>query len=161
MKTTNNHDFIFMTTLILYLLTSIFCYAQQSSQFKLLQEDFASHNWGLQVNGIFLSENVSLTAGQHEFKNFEISLIEVPILFKIKVTDKLSILSGVKLDFYKTKTGLSKEVGASVSTGLQYDFNNDLYLKGSFNYQINQTNNIYNYNFGSPSSFMLKSGFRF
>lgn len=161
MKITNNHVFIFMTTLIIYLLTSIICYAQQSSQFKTMQEDFASQNWDLQINGIFLSENVSFTARQHEFKSFEIALIEVPLLFKIKVTDKLSVLSGVKLDFHKTKTGLAKEVGVSLSTGLQYDFNSNTYLQGSFNYQINQTSNVYDYNYGSSSSFMLRSGFRF
>jgi hypothetical protein len=137
------------------------CSAQQSSQFKTMQEDFASHDWDLKINGIFLSENVSFTARQHEFKNFEIGLIEVPLLFKIKATDKLSVLSGIKLDFYKTKTGLAKEVGVSLSTGLQYDFNDNTYIQATFNYQINQTNNVYDYNFGSNTSFMLRSGYRF
>ncbi|WP_340154296.1 hypothetical protein [uncultured Winogradskyella sp.] len=161
MKINKRNFTVFMSTIGLYFMTTIICFGQKVSQFKTLQEDFASQNWNLEVNGIFLSKNVLLTARQFEFVNFEIGLIEIPVLLKIKVTDKLSIMSGVKFDFYRTNVGLASEVGVSLSTGLHYDLNNDMYLEGLFNYQINQTSNIYDYNFGSSSSFMLRSGYRF
>lgn len=134
---------------------------QNTSQFKALQDDLITQSWDLSIDGIFLSETIALTARQFEYVNFEIGLIEVPILLKIKVTDKLSILAGVKLDFYRTSNGISREVGISASSGLHYDVNKNTYIQGVSSYQINQSRNIYDYNYGFPSSFMLRSGFKF
>ncbi|WP_179349031.1 hypothetical protein [Winogradskyella pacifica] len=137
------------------------CFGQQSLQFATFQEDLASQNWDLAVNGIFLTKTVSFTASQFEFLNAEASLIEVPLLFKVKISEKLSLLSGAKIDFYKVQQRLSSDVGVSISTGLQYDINKNAFINAGFNYQINNTGYGYNYNYGNNSSFILKSGLKF
>ena len=136
-------------------------FGQQASQFATFQEDLASQNWDLAVNGIFLTKNISFTASQFEFLNAEASLIEVPLLLKVKITDKLSLLSGVKLDFYKAQQRLSADVGVSISTGLQYDIRNNAFINAGFNFQTNNTGSVYNYNYGDNSSFILKTGIKF
>ncbi|WP_299101688.1 hypothetical protein [uncultured Winogradskyella sp.] len=148
-------------TFILFILTSSFCFGQYKFQFKKLQEDFASQNWNLTVNGIFLKEDVSFTASQFEFVGAEAGLIEVPLLLKIKVTDKLSLLSGAKLDFYRLENGISTDVGVSISSGLQYDFIENAFLRAGFNYQLNNSGSHYNYNFGNRSSLFFKYGIKF
>ncbi|WP_178985003.1 hypothetical protein [Winogradskyella helgolandensis] len=144
-----------------YLISTSQCYGQQSSQFATFQEDLASQNWDLAVNGIFLTKNISFTARQFEFLNAEASLIEVPLLFKVKITEKLSLLSGAKIDFHKVKQRLSSDVGVSISTGLQYDINKNAFINAGFNFQINYTGYGYNYNYGNNSSLNLKSGIKF
>ncbi|WP_299124747.1 hypothetical protein [uncultured Winogradskyella sp.] len=134
---------------------------QNISHFKTLQDDLANQDWNLAINGIFLTDDIALTARQFEFVNAEVGLIEVPLLLKVKLSDKLSLLSGVKLDFYRMQQGISADVGVSASTGLQYDVNRNTYIQGVFSYQINNTGSVYNYNYGNKSSFMLRSGFKF
>ncbi|WP_179335164.1 hypothetical protein [Winogradskyella costae] len=79
----------------------------------------------------------------------------------MKISEKLSLLSGAKIDFYKVQQRLSSDVGVSISTGLQYDINKDAFINAGFNYQINNTGYGYNYNYGNNSSFILKSGLKF
>ncbi|WP_296316837.1 hypothetical protein [Winogradskyella sp. UBA3174] len=83
-----------MKYIIVLLFSSYLVTAQTTnttSQFKTLQENLVTQNWDLIVNGILLSENIALTVRQFEYTNFEIAIIEVPILLKIKLTDKLSV----------------------------------------------------------------------
>ncbi|EPR73733.1 hypothetical protein ADIWIN_1370 [Winogradskyella psychrotolerans RS-3] len=155
------HQICLITFLSMYLMSMTPCFGQQSSQFATFQEDLASQNWDLVVNGIFLTKTVSFTASQFEFLNAEASLIEVPLLFKVKISEKLSLLSGAKIDFYKVQQRLSSDVGVSISTGLQYDINKNAFINAGFNYQINNTGYGYNYNYGNNSSFILKSGLKF
>jgi len=148
---------------ILFLFSNLVFAQRQSStsQFKTLQDDLITNNWDLAINGIFLSDNMSLTVRQFEYANFEISLIEIPILLKTRITDKLSFLVGAKFDLYKNRFGLVDEVGVSISTGFQYDINRNSYIQALFSYQVNDTNNIYDYNYESNASFLLRSGFKF
>jgi hypothetical protein len=148
---------------ILCFFTGILFSQQNSSnaQFSKLQHDLITQNWDLAVKGILLSDNIFLTARQFEYANLGISLIEVPVLLKTKITERLSLLSGTKFDLYRTPFGMSQEVGVSLSSGLQYDFNDNAYIHGVFSYQLNTTSSLYDYNSGSSSSFMLRSGLKF
>ena len=112
-----------ITFFSIYLMTTKQCFGQQASQFVTFQEDLSSHNWDLAVNGIFLTNKVSFTASQFEFLDAEASLIEVPLLLKWKLAEKLNFLSGVKVDFYRIQQRLSSEAGISISTGLHYNIN--------------------------------------
>lgn len=147
--------------LLLFYLCSLYSFSQYNNQFKTIQNELTTKTWDLSVNGILISKNTSFIARQFEYQNFELAMVEVPLLLKTQITNKLSLLSGTKLDFYKNQFGFTSEVGISTSTGFQYDYSNNTYIQGTFNYQLNNTNNVYDYNFGSNSSFLLRSGIKF
>jgi hypothetical protein len=115
----------------------------------------------IKVNGYKIYTNLSLTMSKNDYNGTEIRLTEMPILLKVKISDKLSLLGGAKLDFSRGSNGELEDLGVSTSLGLQYDFSESSYIQGGFDYQIKSTNNIYHYNFGNPSSFYFSSGFKF
>ena len=54
------HQICLITFLSMYLMSTTPCFGQQSSRFATFQEDLASQNWDLAVNGIFLTKTVFL-----------------------------------------------------------------------------------------------------
>lgn len=110
---------------------------------------------------IRFNHKISLTLGKFVSGTSASTLIEVPILFKYKITDKLSALFGPKFDFYIDEGVLSDDVGVSASFGLQYDVNKKSFIQLNYNYQLNNPMNNMHYNSDKRGSFNLKSGFKF
>ena len=140
----------------------LLCTITSISLFKgFSQNEFNNDQWNLAVNGIKLTDNISLSIRQHQFSNFESTLIEVPILLKIDINKKLSALLGTKLDFYRNNFGFSKDIGVSASIGIHYDVSPNTYIQGLLNYRINNVNDAYHYNANSHFNVMLNTGFKF
>lgn len=139
----------------------LFAQQQNVSQFAQFQDALLTQKWDLSVNGIFINDKNSLTIRQFEYQNFEMAQIEVPILLKTKISKKWSTLVGTKLDFYRVPFGMSSQVGVSFSSGFQFEPNKSTYIQGVYSYKVNETDNVYDYNFGNSSSIMLRSGLKF
>nr|WP_321234268.1 hypothetical protein [uncultured Psychroserpens sp.] len=117
--------------------------------------------WSLRSQGVQLGTSMGLTLGVYEYQFDGKRLIETPLLFKINIIGDLSVLGGATFDFFEVRSRMTNQIDASATLGIQYDINDDAYIQGLFNYQIINTNNPYNYKAYSPSSFSIRSGFKF
>lgn len=120
-------------------------------------------NSDFNVDTFNLTTNLDLTIGQFESLYGETSMIEIPILLKYPITEKLSIALGTKFDFYKSRGFLSSDFSISGSLGVQYDFNENSFIQALFSYQLKESNSVQQqfYNSGSKSSFKVRTGFKF
>ncbi len=125
------------------------------------QNENANSKWDLAFKGITLTDDKTVFIRENRIQGFESSMIELPVLLKININEKLSALAGTKLDFFINSQGFSTNIGINTSFGLQYNPSANSYIQGVFNYQINNVNNVYQYNYGSKSSFMLNTGIKF
>lgn len=115
----------------------------------------------LRSQGIALTKNTGLTLGVYEYQAGELRILEIPLLIKLDLTDNFSLLGGGTFDFYQTRNGFSNEFDASATFGIQFEPNKNSYIQGLFNYQMSTSNNPYSYKFGVPTSFSLRTGFKF
>lgn len=117
--------------------------------------------WYLRSQGFKINESTGLTLGVYEFQGPELRILEIPLLMKFNLTDNLSLLGGGAFDFYQTRDGFSNDFDASATFGIQFEPNKNSYIQGLFNYQMHSSNNPFNYKFEAPSSFSLRTGFKF
>ena len=133
----------------------------QNKSINTFHIEYPKSEWDLRVNGFQIKPNLALTLSKNLYSSPELTLIEMPLLLKQNLSEKLSILAGVKFDYLRNGYNGAEDFGLSTSVGFQYDFSPDAYIQAVFDYQIKPTNNVYHYNYGSPSSFSLRSGFKF
>ncbi|QQY81709.1 hypothetical protein JJL45_12350 [Tamlana sp. s12] len=89
------------------------------------------------------------------------SVYEFPLLLKYKVTEKLSLLIGSKINLYNDINGVGIPTASGV-LGVQYDASENLLFEAKFNQRF--TGEIpmeKDYTFGSKQSFTLGSKLRF
>jgi len=142
-------------------LLSLYFASAQNIKANPFTVELAKTEWDVRVNGYEINPNLALTLSQNLFSSPEIRLIEVPLLLKVKIAEKLSLIGGTKFHFSIASDGDYHDIGVSSSLGLQYDVNDDLYIRALFDYQLKPTNNVYHYNYGNPASFNLGTGFKF
>lgn len=146
--------------LSILLIASIYMNAQ-NLKLNPFQIEYPKSEWDLRVNGFKIKSNLTLTISQDSFESIRATLTEIPFLFKHNLSEKVSLLGGVKFNFLEhNQTGI-QEFGMSASLGLQYDFSENTYFQAVFDYQIKPLDDIYLYNYGNPSSFYIRSGFKF
>ncbi|WP_460218718.1 hypothetical protein [Psychroserpens sp. MEBiC05023] len=117
--------------------------------------------WSLRFQGLRLGSTKGLTLGIYEYQFDGKRILETPVLLKVDITDNLSVLGGMTIDFFEIQGSMTNQIDASATFGIQYEINDDTYIQGLFNYQIINTDNPYNYKAFSPSSFTIRSGFKF
>ena len=127
------------------------------------QKESTTLNVDFNVETFQLTTHLDLTIGQFESLYGETSMIEVPILLKYPLSEKLSMVIGTKFELYKLRGFMTNDFGISGSLGMQYDFNEKTFIQALFNYQLKEANKVQQiyYNSGSKASFKVRTGFKF
>ena len=146
------------------LLWTVFCLglsAQTRSiiQNRHYQDAFQSNpNWF--VADFELKRDLHLTLDQDVFNTGGFTYVQIPMLFKTKVSQHISVLTGVKMDFLRTDDW-DPNMPIYGVIGVPYDLPNDFFVQATFNYQLN--NAAFNSrNFKNLKSLInLSGGFKF
>tara|TARA_R110002049_G_scaffold296389_1_gene484436 strand:+ start:3946 stop:4437 length:492 start_codon:yes stop_codon:yes gene_type:complete len=159
------------TTFILFLITSCIVFSQEkretnsfveSDDVNILNTPRFYRNYFSEYH---LNENWFFRMEMLERSNNNLiesyTLIEHPLLAKYKISNKLSVLFGTKVDVLKTD-GKVDDVSLYSTFGIQYDVSKSTLLEARFNYRLsNGTSIIPDYTFGSKTSFMVGSKIKF
>lgn len=95
-------------------------YAGLATEYQITEK------WGVEVDVLYAS-------------SYGYNFIEIPILGKYNLTDKLSFVLGPKLDFLVDQSSASERLelfGVSATVGVQFDFSKHFYLEGRYNYGL-------------------------
>ena len=156
-----NYAKYFLIVVVVFQLNNELCFAQNTTQFKILYDNLITQKWNLMSKGFKLKDNLFLLMSQNDYSSLVHEVKEIPIYFKYSINDKLSVLTGAKFDIHRNLNSGMQDFGISTSFGLQYDHNENTYFQAVFDYQLKQVDNPYHYNYEQPASFSIKSGFKF
>jgi hypothetical protein len=113
-----------------------------------------------------LGDNWTLRTELHKTITPHFNYLEYPFLLKYGVTNKFSVMAGPKVNILTDNTGVPREYSMSMTTGVQYDVNDNLNIYARFNLLMteqfeNEGFNTQHYQGKSRSSFNLGSRFKF
>lgn len=152
---------IMLLTASLFFLLAMSCFGQSTSisENPYYKEAF-NNNPNFYVADFPLEGNLSLTLDQMVFKTASTSYVQIPILLKNKMTDKLSLLGGLKIDFIRT-LDWEPEIPVFGSVGAQYDLFSDSFIQGTYNLKINDAHFNNGFLSGLKSQINFAAGFKF
>lgn len=149
-----------MRLVVLFIFSSLLAVSVLYAQVPF-SKDLDFDKWYLRSQGYKITQTSGLTLGVYEYSIGNLRVLETPVLLRVDLTKDISLMGGTTFDFYQRPEGFSTNIDAAATFGIQYEVNPNTYIQGLFNYQILGPNTPYNYKFDAPSSFNIRTGFKF